>query len=153
VRFVSRPPGAEVLESGRASTTDRTYTPAELFVEAGKEQRFTLVMPRHVPLVIEPFTPERGAEGLEKGGDLVPGATLRIEAKLAGTVSVARAPHCRELTPPAECVLAPGSHVVEYIGPDENRLRTPGAASGGVRRATISRTVMMTSSDMTIILP
>ena len=38
VRFVSRPPGAEVLESGRASTRDRTVTPAEVFVEAGKEE-------------------------------------------------------------------------------------------------------------------
>lgn len=138
VRFVSRPPGAEVLESGRASTTDRTFTPAELFVEAGKEQRFTLVMPRHVPLVIEPFTPERGAEGLEKGGDLAPGATLRVEATRAGKVSVQRAPHCRELALPAECVLAPGSHVVEYIGPDDERM---------------TRTVMMTSRDMTITIP
>lgn len=72
VRFVSNPPGAEVTRTGEPPTIDRTYTPAEVFVEAGKIQRFTLTMPMHVPLVIEPFTPARGARGLEKGGDLVP---------------------------------------------------------------------------------
>jgi hypothetical protein len=116
VRFVSSPPGAEVVRSGQAPTTDRTYTPAELFVEAGREQRFTLTMPRHVPLVIEPFTPARGEQGLEKGGTLVPGATLRIEATLAGKATVAGAPHCAELALPAACTLAPGRHVVEYLG-------------------------------------
>jgi hypothetical protein len=116
VRFVSSPPGAEVVRSGQAATTDRTYTPAELFVEAGREQRFLLTMKRHVPLVIEPFTPARGAQGLEKGGTLVPGATLRIEATLAGKASVAGAPHCVELALPAACTLAPGRYVVEYLG-------------------------------------
>ncbi len=72
VRFVSNPPGAELVRDGQAATTDRTYTPAELFLEIGKLQRFILMMPRHEPLVIEPFAPKRGDTELVKGGDLVP---------------------------------------------------------------------------------
>jgi hypothetical protein len=117
VRFVSNPPGAEVLRTGQAPTVDRTYTPAEVFVEAGKVQRFTLTMPGHVPLVIEPFTPERGARGLQKGGDLVEGATLHLEGPAGGKVTVGGAPHCAELALPADCTLAPGRYDVEYAGP------------------------------------
>lgn len=123
VRFVSRPPGAEVIQTGQLSTTDRTYTPAEVFVEANKVQRFTLTMPRHVPLVIEPFTPGRGVHALEKGGDLVEGATLRIEATLDGKVTVSGAPHCREVALPIDCTLAPGTYVVEYLGPSIAKVR------------------------------
>ncbi|HWU88056.1 MAG TPA: PEGA domain-containing protein, partial [Kofleriaceae bacterium] len=117
VRFVSKPPGAEVIRTGQATSIDRTYTPAEVFVEAGKEQRFTLTMPKHVPLVIEPFTPARGARGLEKGGDLASGAPLRLEAPRGGTATVSGAPHCREVALPFDCTLAPGTYVVEYRGP------------------------------------
>jgi hypothetical protein len=117
VRFVSKPPGAEVIRTGQASTTDRTYTPAEVFVEVGKVQRFTLTMPRHVPLVIEPFTPARGAKGLEKGGALVEGATLRIEGPPDGRVTVSGAPHCKDAALPIDCTLAPGTYVAEYLGP------------------------------------
>jgi len=133
VRFVSNPPGAEVVREGQAaSATDRTYTPADVFVEAGKVQRFTLTMPRHVPLVIAPFTVERGAESLEKGGDLVPGATLRVEGA-AGTVTVANAPHCTAVAVPAACTLAPGTYAVSYRGAD-------GTAA--------SRTVMVSTRDV-----
>ncbi|MEJ7597862.1 MAG: PEGA domain-containing protein [Kofleriaceae bacterium] len=121
VRFVSTPPGAEVVRTGQLSTTDRTYTPAELFVEAGQVQRFTLTMPKHVPLVVEPFTPARGATDLEKGGPLVPGFTLRLEAAQPGKATVSRAPHCRELALPADCTVAPGTYVIE--------LHRPGAAT------------------------
>ncbi len=134
VRFVSRPPGAEVRRTGEPPSIDRTYTPAEVFVEAGQVHRFTLRMPGRVPLVIEPFTPRRGEGDLEKGGDLVPGATLRVEATLDGKITVAGAPHCRELALPAECTLAPGRHVVEYVGPTT---------------APIARTVTMTAVDAT----
>jgi hypothetical protein len=134
VRFVSRPPGAEVRRTGEPPSIDRTYTPAEVFVEAGQVHRFTLLMPGRVPLVIEPFTPRRGEGGLEKGGDLVPGAILRIEATLDGKISVAGAPHCRELALPAACTLAPGRHVVEYVGPTT---------------APIARAVTMTAADAT----
>jgi len=122
VRFVSQPPGAEVLRSGQAQTTDRTYTPTELFVEAGVEHRFVLTMPRHVPLVLDPFTPARGDKALEKGGALVPGAPLRIEATLPGAATVAGAPHCTELPLPATCTLAPGRYTVAYVGPDGARV-------------------------------
>jgi hypothetical protein len=122
VRFVSNPPGAEVVEDGRPPSIDHTYTPAEVFVEANRIQRFTLIMPNHVPLVIAPFTPGRGARELEKGGELVEGATLRIEATVSGKLTVSGAPHCTEVTPPVDCTLAPGSYVVAYAGPDGSRI-------------------------------
>ena len=114
VKFSSTPPGAEVLRTGEAPTTDRTYTPAELFVEVGTVHRFTLVMPHHVPVVLEPFTVTRGTTGLEKRGTLVPGFTLRLEGR--GTATVSRAPHCVNLALPADCTLAPGAYVVERGG-------------------------------------
>jgi hypothetical protein len=117
VRFVSTPPGAEVIRTGERSTTDRTYTPAELVVEAGKVQRFTLIMPKHVPLVLEPFTPARGAGLLEKGGRLIPGASLHIEGPRDGKITVSGAPHCKELALPADCILAPGRYAIEHAGP------------------------------------
>lgn len=114
VRFESEPPGAEVLESGRTRGTDRTYTPAELFLEAEQVHRFTLTMSRHVPLVIEPFAPPRGSDGLVKGGTLVPGVALRIAAARAGTASVSGAAHCQAMAVPAECTLAAGTYTVEH---------------------------------------
>jgi hypothetical protein len=142
VHFVSKPPGAEIRETGRPATIDRTYTPADVFVEVNRVQRFTLTMPGHVPLVIAPFmpgrgapgrgAPGRGAPGLEKGGDLVEGATLRIEATLDGTVTVSEAPHCTEVALPIDCTLAPGTYVVAYLGPDHAR---------------ITHTVMMAGQD------
>ena len=136
VRFVSNPPGAEVIESGKPPGIDRTYTPAEVFVEANQLQRFMLTMPKHVPLVIEPFTPGRGAQGLEKGGDLVEGAALRIEATLAGKITVSGAPHCRDIALPADCTLAPGRYTLEYTG-----------ESTGVDNAKLTHTVTMEGRD------
>lgn len=131
VRFVSRPAGAAIVESGQPPTTDRTYTPAELFVAADQVHRFTLTMPGHVPLVIEPFTPGRGAPVLDKGGDLVEGATLRIEASIDGKVTVAGAPHCQEVALPVDCTLAPGRYVLAYLGPDHAKIsRTVTMATG-----------------------
>jgi hypothetical protein len=69
VHFVSNPPGAEIIKDGKR-TVDRTFTPADVFVEANQVQHFTLAMPKYVPLVIAPFTPPRGSNELEKGGDL-----------------------------------------------------------------------------------
>jgi hypothetical protein len=132
VRFVSNPPGAEVIQIGQPPTTDHTYTPADVFVEADKVQRFTLTMPDHVPLVIEPFTPARGSDGFERGGDLVRGSKLRIEATLAGKVTVSGAPHCTDVALPIDCTLAPGAYVVEYRGPEN---------------AKVSRTVVLAARD------
>jgi hypothetical protein len=122
VRFVSNPPGAEIREDGQPASIDHTYTPADVFVEANRVQRFTLTMPRHVPLVIAPFTPGRGDRVLEKGGDLVEGATLRIEATLDGKVTVSGAPHCTKVALPLDCTLAPGTYDVAYLGPDGARI-------------------------------
>ena len=72
VHLVSTPPGARVLRDGAADGADRTYTPADVFVEANKLQRFKLTMPGRAPLMIEPFTPARGAGVVEKGGTLKP---------------------------------------------------------------------------------
>jgi hypothetical protein len=134
VHFVSVPAGAEVRRLDQSASTDHTYTPADVFVEANQVQRFTLTMPNHVPLVIEPFTPARGAGALEKGGTLVEGATLRVEASAGGKVTVAGAPHCKEVAVPAECTLAPGAYLVEYAGPGH---------------AKVTRTVTMTSREVT----
>lgn len=122
VRFASTPPGAEIRRTGQPAAVDRTYTPAEMFVEAGQIQRFTLIMPGHVPLVIEPFTPARGSGLLERGGELVAGATLHVEATLAGEITIAGAPHCTGVALPADCTLAPGRYAVAYLGPDHARI-------------------------------
>jgi hypothetical protein len=73
VHLVSTPPGARVLRDGAAAGgADRTYTPADVYVEVNQVQRFTLTMPGHAPLVIAPFTPARGTGVIEKGGTLAP---------------------------------------------------------------------------------
>jgi hypothetical protein len=51
--------------------TSHTYTPATVYVEANKPQRFTLTMPKHAPFVVEPFTPEPG-KPVEKTAVLAP---------------------------------------------------------------------------------
>jgi hypothetical protein len=122
VHFVSNPPGAEVRAWGQPATVDRTYTPADVFVAADQVQRFTLTMPRHVPLVIEPFTPGRSVRELEKGGDLIEGATLHLDATIAGKLTVSAAPHCQAVATPTDCTLAPGTYVIEYTGPDNARV-------------------------------
>jgi len=71
VRFVSDPPGAAIVPTGQQPTADRTYTPAELDLPAGVLHHFSLVMPKHAPLVIEPFTPAWGQPVVELGGTLV----------------------------------------------------------------------------------
>ena len=71
VHFSSTPPGAEVVETGQPPGIDRTYTPADVFVRTGQEHRFTLIMPKHAPLEIPPFTAVRGTAVLDKGGTLL----------------------------------------------------------------------------------
>jgi hypothetical protein len=75
-----------------------------------------------VPLVVEPFTPARGAQVLEKGGALVAGATLHVEASLAGEITISGAPHCAGVALPADCTLAPGRYALAYQGPDHARI-------------------------------
>jgi hypothetical protein len=120
VRFVSRPPGARIVAVDAPATADRRYTPAELFLEVGRIQRFVLVMPGHVPHAIEPFTPAPQSGAIEQVGELVPGATLRIEG--AGKVTVAGAPHCQAMAAPVDCTLAPGSYEVELVTAEGARI-------------------------------
>lgn len=126
VKFVTTPPGAQVIDlrESSASRGDRTYTPAELFVEVGKEQRFMLTMPARVPIVVPPFTPQRGDGLIEKGGELVPGATLHVEGPADGKVSVEGAAHCVELEAPADCTLGPGSYQVAFTSASGTQTQT-----------------------------
>ena len=75
VHFASTPPGARVVAIPTPPGVDRTYTPADVFVEAGKEQRFRLTMPQHAAVDLPPFTPARGSGPLEESGTLAPVAT------------------------------------------------------------------------------
>jgi hypothetical protein len=111
VHIESEPPGAQVIQNGQLLAG--VQTPADILVEAGKPQRFMLTLPRYVPAVIDPFTPARGGAGVTKIGKLVAGNTLRIESQPDGKVSVVIAPHCRDLPTPAECVVAPGTYLLE----------------------------------------
>ena len=117
VRFVSTPAGAQILPAGQPAGSSRTYTPADVFVDANQVQRLTLTMRDHVPAVIAPFKPARGSGPLEKAATLLVGATLRIEATIGGKATVLGAPHCTDVTLPFSCVLAPGRYTVEYAGP------------------------------------
>ncbi|MGE5185519.1 MAG: PEGA domain-containing protein [Acidobacteriota bacterium] len=119
VRLESEPPGAQVVQNGQVLAG--VVTPAEVLVEAGKPQRFVLTLPHHVPAVIEPFTPARGAEGIVKHGKLVEGREVHFEANLEGKISIANAPSCKDQPTPASCVLAPGSYVVEFTGAQNAR--------------------------------
>lgn len=112
VKLVSEPLGAQVYQNGQLLAG--VQTPAEVLVEAGKVQRFTLLLPGHVPALIDPFTPARGAVGIVKTGKLVPGVPLKIETSHAGKLVVMGVPHCRDLpTPQAECMVAAGTYTVE----------------------------------------
>ena len=115
IKLSSEPPGAQVYQNGQLLAG--VQTPAEVLVEAGKVQRFTLTMPGYVPSFIDPFTPARGAVGVVKTGKLVPGVSVKVEATHEGRVTVNGAPHCKELAPPTECVLAAGTYAVDFNAP------------------------------------
>ncbi|HEY5948538.1 MAG TPA: PEGA domain-containing protein [Kofleriaceae bacterium] len=116
IKLVSDPLGAQVYQNGQLLAG--VQTPAEVLVEAGKTQRFMLTLPGHVPALIDPFTPARGAVGVVKTGKLVPGVSVRLEANNDGRFTIIGAPHCRDLAPPsAECVLAAGTYTVELNAP------------------------------------
>jgi hypothetical protein len=115
IKLVSEPLGAQVIQNGQLLAG--VQTPAEVLVEAGKVQRFTLTLPGYVPAIIAPFTPARGAVGVVKTAKLVPGVPLKLEASVHGKLAITGAPHCKELMPPAECVLAPGTYTVEFSAP------------------------------------
>jgi hypothetical protein len=72
VHVFSQPIGATVLGVGEVASADRTFTPADVYVQPGVLQRFRLTMPKHADLDIEPFTAPRGGPALDKGGELEP---------------------------------------------------------------------------------
>jgi hypothetical protein len=115
IKLTSEPAGAQVYQNGQLLAG--VQTPAEVLVEAGKTQRFMLALPGYVPAFIDPFAPARGAVGVTKAAKLVPGVAVKVEATHEGRVTISGAPHCRELAPPAECVLAAGTYAVEFLAP------------------------------------
>jgi len=110
VKLISDPPGAQVAQNGQL--VPGVTTPAEVLVEAGKPVRFTLSLPDHVPLSLEPITPARGDE-LQREAKLVKGVALRVTATVDAKATVTGALHCQALATPATCVLAPGKYAVE----------------------------------------
>jgi plastocyanin len=76
-----------------------------------------LTMADHVPAVIDTFTAGRGATGIVKTGKLAKGTTLSVEANIDGKVTISPAPHCKDMVPPASCVLAAGSYTVDFVAP------------------------------------
>ena len=118
IKLVSEPLGAQVYQNGQMMAG--VQTPAEVLVEAGKVQRFMMTLPGHVPAMIDPFTPGRGATGVVKTGKLVPGVPLKVEANTEGKVTITPAAHCKDLVPPAECILGPGNYTVDFVAPPPN---------------------------------
>ena len=113
VKLISEPPGAQVLQNGQL--VPGVVTPCELLLEAGKVVRFTLTMPRKIPAILPPFTPSRGADGIELTGRLSDGVTLRVRSNLDARIRVGGAPYCQDVATPFDCVVAPGSHSVDLI--------------------------------------
>jgi hypothetical protein len=120
VRLISEPPGAQVVQNGQLVAG--AITPCELLVEAGKPTRFMLTLPHKIPALITPFTPPHGADNIELHGKLVDGTTLRLKANVEGRFRVGGAPHCQDVAAPAECIVAPGPHLVELVVPQAPRI-------------------------------
>src|SRR5262249_44105635 len=60
VKFISEPPGAQVVQNGQLIAG--AITPCEVLVESNKPARFVLTMPHKIPAVLAPVTPPRGAD-------------------------------------------------------------------------------------------
>jgi hypothetical protein len=114
VRLTSEPSGATVTQNGilLAGVT----TPAEILVEAGKPIRFEVAMPHKVPVVIDNFTPGRGADGIKKHVKLVDGYTVHVDASIDGRIDVPNQSQCQALATPADCVLAKGTYTLAFVG-------------------------------------
>jgi len=121
IRLESNPPGAQVIQNGQLLAG--VLTPTEILVEAGKPQRFMFTLPKHVPVVLEPFTAARGATGVTKSGTLVPGSTVHFESNPDGKISLPTTPHCRDIDTPGDCVVAAGTYLVELaLGPQTGKV-------------------------------
>jgi hypothetical protein len=113
VKLVSEPPGAQILQNGQL--LPGLVTPCDLLLEAGKPVRFTLTMARKIPAILPPFTPSRGADGMELTGKLVDGVTLRVRSNLDARGRVGGAPQCQDVATPFDCVVSPGPHPIDLI--------------------------------------
>jgi len=120
VKFVSEPPGAQVVQNGQLVAG--AITPCELLVEAGKTTRFMLTMPHKIPAMLAPLTPPRGADDIELNGKLLDGTTLRLKSNVDGRFRVSGAPHCQDLSVPSDCVVSPGAHLIEIVVPQAPRI-------------------------------
>ncbi len=122
VKLRSEPSGAQVFLNGQRLVG--VVTPAEILVEAGKVQRFVMTMPHKVPAVLDPFVPDRGAS-LVRTAKLSDGVAIKLDATIDGRITVANAPHCKDLQTPAECVLAAGTYNVDFTGVFNGRATRP----------------------------
>jgi hypothetical protein len=113
VRFVSDPPGAQIIKDNQLMPG--AVTPYELLVEAGKSTQFMLTMPHKIPVMFDALKPARGADNIELSGKLLDGVTLRLRANVDVRFRVAGAPQCQDVASPFDCVVAPGQHVVDVI--------------------------------------
>jgi hypothetical protein len=122
VQFVSEPSGARVVQLGeKVPDAARTYTPAEIFLRAGIEHEFMIVMPGYIPFVVQPFTPSRGSEVLVQRARLQRGATLHIDGQPGTKVSVRGVSYCQQLDVPADCTLLPGPYDVDVTWADQQQ--------------------------------
>jgi hypothetical protein len=120
VKFVSDPPGAQLLQNGQLVAG--AITPCELLLEAGKPTRFAMTMPHKIPAILAPFTPPRGADDIELNGRLLDGVTLHLHANLDARFRVGGAAFCQDVGTPFDCVVPPGPHLVELIAPGAPRI-------------------------------
>ena len=120
VKFVSDPPGAQIVQNGQLVAG--AITPCELMVEAGKTTRFMLTMAHKIPAILPPFTPPRGADDIELTGHLGDGITLHLHANVEARFRVVGAPHCQDVAAPFDCVVAPGQHVIELVAAQAPRI-------------------------------
>jgi hypothetical protein len=120
VKFVSDPPGAQLMQNGQLVAG--AITPCELLLEAGKPTRFVMTMPHKIPAILAPFTPPHGADDIELSGRLIDGVTLHLRSNLDARFRVGGAPYCQDVGTPFECVVAPGPHLVELLAPQAPRI-------------------------------
>ena len=114
IKLVSEPLGAQVYQNGQLLAG--VQTPAEVLVEAGKLQRFTLTMPGYVPAFIDPFTPDAVRSASSRPASSCP-ASPCASNRARGQSQHPRRTALQGSAPPAECTLAAGTYTVELTTP------------------------------------
>jgi hypothetical protein len=113
VHLSSDPPGAQVTLNGQLVAG--VVTPTDVLVEAGKVPHFMLTLPHRIPAMLAPAVAPRSAEDIDLSGKLVEGTALHLKANVDGRFRVAGAPHCQDVAPPYDCIVAPGTHTVDLV--------------------------------------